>query len=246
MPEELRDVSHAWYRKGAIDLYLSGVDFDAMIWIDADCIILSDVVSELTAFARDQDAVVVATAVFDTIAAVIAENRQSGRETISIFEDMVKDCGLSLDLPYLSVGVFLCRSRALLAEWRERTLRVTAHPLFEQNVFNLIVHSQGIGRLVDCRTFNINGIDLNGVSRRDDGGIVNADGQPIRVAHLSSSVDGVLDIIDLHINVGDKVLIGVLRRPTNAVLRAVEHTYIEGLASEVPYLDACGLLEANG
>ena len=244
MPEELRDVSHTWYRKGAIDLYLKGVAYDAVVWIDADCMVLSDVVSELAEISLRENATVLACPVFgQSIAHVIAENEQAGRGAISVFKDMVAQNGLSFDLPYVSVGVFICRSRPLLEEWRRATLVTPPHPMFEQNVFNTLIHKNRMLTVIDCDMFNVTGADLNRLTRRDDGIIVNGAGQPVRVAHMTSSVDGVLEILDLKISMGAKVLTGMMRRPTNPVLRAFQHSLIEPLAAEAQILDACGLLK---
>jgi len=246
MPEELRHVAHAWYRKGAIDLYLKDVVFDAVVWIDADCMLLADVGGELAALSGATGAVVLAGAVFDSFTAVIEENEAAGRSTIALFRDIIDGHGLSYDLPYVNIGLFFCRSRPLLEDWRRATLQVGPHPLFEQNVFNALVHKRGVLRLIDADAFNVTGPELNRLVRRDDGVVVNSKGAPVRMIHLTSSVDGVLEIIELQINIGDKVLAGTMRRPTNPALRAIQHELLQSLAGEAARLDAHGLLGSGG
>jgi hypothetical protein len=242
MPESLRHVAHTWYRKGAIDLYLTDLDFDAMLWIDGDCLVLSDVVTELSELSERLDAPVLACPVFDTFAELIDENLRAGRAAISMFKDIIDRYELSMDLPYVNIGVLLCRSRSLLEEWRDATLQVPPHPMFEQNVFNVLAHKHGMMTLIAADAFNVTGATLNELTRRDDGIIVNAAGEKVRVAHLTSSVDGVLEVIQMQIRIGDKFLTGTMRRPSNAVLREVQLTHLQSLLAAAADLAECGIL----
>jgi hypothetical protein len=246
MPESLRHVAHTWYRKGAINLYLRDVSFDALVWIDADCMVLSDVASELSRIAVAENAVLLACPdLGQSIADVIEGNERAGRSGIGVFKTMVESNGVSPLLPYVSVGVLICRSRPFLEEWGRATLQVAPHPMFEQNVFNVLAHKNGWLRTVDGRCFNVTGQELNRLSRREDGTIVNSGGEPVRVVHLTSAVEGVLDIIEIKINMFGKVLEGMVRRPTNPVLQTFQHGLIETLLEDAAALDACGLLTAQ-
>lgn len=242
MPAQLRNVAHTWYRKGSLDLYLQDVAFDAMVWIDADCMMLSDLVGELTEIAASRQASVLACREFDSFAAVIAENMAAGRDSIRLFADIIAHHGLSADLPYVNIGLFYCDSRPLLQEWRERTLQTPPHPLFEQNVFNALCHQRGVLREVDAAVFNVTGARLNALAAGEGGTVTEPQGRHVRLAHLTSSVDGVLDVLEMSIHMGGLVLRGMMRRPHNPVLRAVQLSLIEEIGRDAAGLAECGLL----
>jgi hypothetical protein len=70
--------------------------------------------------------------------------------------------GVDFALPYVSSGLFFCRSAEFLIRWRELTHAVADHPLFEQNMFNVALHQNLTAYLtLNCEEWQAQGPSLD-------------------------------------------------------------------------------------
>ena len=129
---------HAWYDKAALGAYTERLNADFVVWLDADLIILNDIVP----------------LVRDICAEMQAENRSVAAAGSTSFPFCALDwldqapgfkramSTLDLKSPYLNSGVIICRSREFLARWAIHCEALPYEFLFEQNAFNLAAYEQ--------------------------------------------------------------------------------------------------------
>lgn len=183
-------LDHAWYHKGALASF-ARPDAEAVVWLDADMIVTADpraevegIVSEMRAagqsIATTQD--VIELNLGDTIRRIGAAH-----ENARPFLRKLEETGISLELPYVNSGFFVARERKLLEEWRRITFEFRPpHCLFEQNAFNIAVWLEPERvRLLDRRTWNICGRDLDSVEISDSGAGALCEGRPALVLHAT-------------------------------------------------------------
>jgi hypothetical protein len=188
---------------------------DTVIWLDAD-ITLMDVGAG--------DFQTVAVNMTSTGAQIAACGEPTGRnigQTIALFADRARmapfariaaEAGIDLGLPYVSTGLFFCRSAVFLERWAELAWRTTDHPLFDQNVFNVVMHRDAVPFLtLDCEEWQAYGCSLDKVSLVPLGR-----GRPaarigdknIKSLHASSPAQGHLLIANCRMTVRNLDLVG--------------------------------------
>src|SRR5580692_298562 len=70
--------------------------------------------------------------------------------------------GMDSALPYVSSGLFFCRSAAFMTRWQELTQGKAYHPLFEQNMFNVALHEKRSAFVaLDCEEWQAQGPSLD-------------------------------------------------------------------------------------
>ena len=73
--------------------------------------------------------------------------------------------GMDFALPYLSSGLFFCRSAGFLTRWQELTQGHAYHPLFEQNMFNVALHEKRTAFVaLDCEEWQAQGPSLDRIT----------------------------------------------------------------------------------
>jgi hypothetical protein len=190
-------------------------DYDALIWLDAD-------LTPMQTGIADFEAVIAAMQSAGAALAVCPEPaRRSLGQTIADFPEpakmgpfsrMIAEAGLSPALPYVSSGLFFCRSAALLERWMNVTLAAVEHPRFEQNAFNIALHAGGTRYLaLDCEEWQAQGPSLDSVRLVDDGAgrpAARIGGKNIKTLHATSPLVGHLLIANCRVTVRDLVLAG--------------------------------------
>jgi hypothetical protein len=191
-------------------------NYDAVVWLDADLTLM-------TVGAGDFEAVIAAMTSAGADLAVCPEPagrslRQFVAETTAMepFARMVADTGIDDGAPYLSSGLFCCRSAVLLERWEELTNTVATHPLFEQNMFNAAIHRNSIPFVpLDCEEWQAQGQSLDKVRLvpSDRGGRPGAriGAKNIKTLHATSSGQGHLLIAMCRMTVRDLLLTGTFK-----------------------------------
>jgi len=201
-------------------------DYDAVVWLDADLTLMEVGFGDFTAVEHAMTA-------SGTLVAACREpaNRSMGQmisshaPTMRPFADMATQAAIDRTLPYLSSGLFFCRSAAFLQRWMELTHAVAEHPLFEQNMFNVALHSLSIPLLaLDCEEWQAQGHSLDGVRLMPSGQggrpAARIGGKNIKALHTTSGASGHLLIGVCRITVRDLDLTGPLKLFLAEPLRA--------------------------
>lgn len=126
------EARHPWDYKARLGRYVACVPCDAVVWIDADMIVLDDIDVPLQALCEEMLANDYALAAPD-IGMSIGE--QLAADPAPSYAHLVKDFDAST--PYLSSGFFMCRASGFLDVWAQQTALMNFEMLYEQNAFNL-------------------------------------------------------------------------------------------------------------
>jgi hypothetical protein len=188
----------AFHCKAGLARYLqrNGQSADnAVVWLDADITLMHTGLSDFQAVLADMTS---------SGAQIAACGEPSGRnigQTIALFSDaatiapfarMVAEMGIDPSLSYLCTGLFFCRSSAFLERWAEVAAGVRFHPLFDQNLFNVVLHRDVISFLtLDCEEWQAYGRALDAVSlvAATDGGrpAARIGARNVKMLHTTSS-----------------------------------------------------------
>lgn len=188
---------------------------DLVVWLDADITLMQTGPSDFEAVFADMSA---------AGAQIAACGDPAGRnigQTISLFTDaariapfarMTEEAGIDPSLPYVSTGLFFCRSAAFMERWAELAHNTADHPLFDQNVFNVVVHRDTVPFLMlDFEEWQAYGYSLDRISLTPSG-----HGRPaarigdknIKTLHTSSPEQGHLLIANCRMTVRTLDLVG--------------------------------------
>jgi hypothetical protein len=180
---------HPWYKKAAlVDFIPDGAD--AVMWLDSDVMltgptVLSEVAGLIDEMRRADEIIAACRDELDLVSFCRAWGARG--KNIAPFAQVLDDCGIALDHPYLNSGVFVTTSREWLAEWKSTALDVLEHFLFEQNAFNVVAWgAPARTRTLDRRRWNVHGSDLNRISVGGDLASLRCDDQKVMVVHATS------------------------------------------------------------
>jgi hypothetical protein len=243
MPDGMGKPPHPWYYKGALGQYVAHLGTNAIVWLDADLIILSDIkpaLEELCAsMQRSGEAIAAA-----------------GRDTLTIGDQLAMDpaphyarlvAGFSAAAPYLNSGFFLCRSMKFLQDWATLCATMPMELLFEQNAFNLTaLASRERVRVVDPSEWNLSAADLRAMEIETSGQEMRVTGPrgKARILHVTS-VNRARDLIFLTMQV---VGSGATFRPCVRMILQPEllmefekRLVVEAISADFHLLTASGL-----
>lgn len=139
---------------------------DAVIWLDADLTMevgAGDFTAVLVAMRRDGVAIAVCPEPLKRSFGQMVSGKNAS--TMAPSARLAAQVGMDFALPYVSSGLFLCRSIPFLTQWQELTLSLADHPLFEQNMFNVALHEKRMGFLaLDCEEWQAQGPSLDKIT----------------------------------------------------------------------------------
>jgi hypothetical protein len=188
---------------------------DAVIWLDAD-------LTRMDVGAGDFAAVLAAMVSAGIIIAACPEPLQrsfgemlSGpnASTMALSVSIAAQAGMDFALPYLSSGLFFCRSADFLARWWELMQGNAYHPLFEQNVFNVALHERHTEFVaLDCEEWQAQGSSLDKIAlapaAKGGGFAATIGAKNIKTLHTTSGLPGHLLIGHCRMTVRDIDLAG--------------------------------------
>jgi len=215
-------------------------DDDAVVWLDADLTLMQVGIA-------DFESVIGAMTSAGADVAVCAEpTGRSLGEMAAIFSDaakmapfarMIATTGLSPALPYVSTGLLFCRAPAVLERWMKLTLAVAEHPLFEQNMFNVVLHQNRIPHLaLDCEEWQAYGASLDKIhlAQAEPGArpAARIGSKNIKTLHTSSPQPGHLLIAACRMTVRDVELTGPFKLFLAEALRLHQLQLLAGFIVE--------------
>ncbi|MBF0422206.1 MAG: hypothetical protein HQL73_04370 [Magnetococcales bacterium] len=168
-PSSLAPNLHPYRYKASMGLFAQahGLDADAVVWIDSDCLVtgpLTQAIDQVLASYDDsRDFLAICQDMGGSIADILRTL------PVAPFADMLADTNIPLENPYLNCAVFVLRCRDLLKEWQERVKDIQEHPLFEQNLLNILAYDRLKEiRLLDREVWNVHDLDLDRLQVRKD------------------------------------------------------------------------------
>ncbi len=228
---------HPWYYKGAIAHYVAPVVGNAVVWIDADMFVLTDIQPHLDRVYAEMRARgrLVAAAAHDT---TVAEGLVS--EPAPFGAALMRD--YDLDVPLLNSGFWMCRSREFMRRYADLTLKMPMEKLFEQNAFNFtVIENPGCLHPLDRFQWNLVANDLHQVNVDVSNDRVTTSGErgPAYILHATSTNRG-RDLYRVRIPLsaeGKRVdlELRMIRTPA-ALLEFQKGLVLRTLKEEAPYL----------
>jgi len=231
--------SHVWYGKAALGDYTNCLGADFVVWLDADLIILNDIVPLIRHLCTEMQAKdqIVAAAGHKSFAALSWLDRAPGFKRAM--------AALDLKSPYLNSGLIICRSRELLARWAALCDVLPFESLFEQNAFNLAAYEQPERiHFLDPWIWNLCGPTFRSVQITPNGEGLAVIGQSGRVHILhatSSEKDKDLSIYTIINDTPFRPKVKVIITCSRALVKYQIGLVLAFLAAESPALIAAGL-----
>ncbi len=233
---------HVWYDKAALGAYTERLNADFVVWLDADLIILNDIVPMVRDICAEMQAenriVAAAGSTLPFGALDWLDQAPAFKRAISTIDPKS---------PYLNSGVIICRSQEFLARWATHCEALPYEFLFEQNAFNLTAYEQPERiHLLDPWVWNLCGTAFRSVevvpNGRDHLAVIGRSGR-VNILHATST-ERAKDLIhyDYHLKVN-----GTLFRPQFRIINCFEalvkyqcNLLIECVTAEAQALIASG------
>ncbi|MGB6467166.1 MAG: hypothetical protein WBF27_13365 [Xanthobacteraceae bacterium] len=188
---------------------------EVIVWLDADLTLMDVGVGDFAAVITAMASAGVAIAACPEPLGRSFGQMLSGPDASAMAPSarIASQAGMDFALPYLSSGLFFCRSAALLTRWQELTQGNAYHSLFEQNMFNVALQEKrGAFVALDCEEWQAQGPSLDKIILvpAAKGGRLGASiGQKnIKTLHTTSGAPGHLLIGPCRMTVRDIDLVG--------------------------------------
>jgi len=244
MPAGMAGRSHPWHYKAALGRYVAGLGWDAVVWLDADLIVLTDIgplLAELYLGMRERGHILAVAGTGATI------GQQLTIEKAPHFADLVVRFNLDRGAIYLNSGFFMCRSAEFLQQWSALCDTMAIEILFEQNAFNLVALTKPGGvQVVDLLRWNLcgNHLGMARVEASREGAVVMGPQGPAHILHATSShAARDLHMADVNVTVDGTAFIARLRMISHpAGLRDFQQVLVaEAIATGARLLIESGL-----
>lgn len=195
-PLDLPLGTHVTGCKAALVRYLNGsahyrVKTDIVIWIDADFtfldISMNDFEQIVHAMNQSHCDVVACGSGFsiEQMSHFFADP-----SILTEFKAIIKSSGIDANAVYFSTGIFFCRSEKLLQDWDRRTSQLHFHPLYEQNMFNIVLQENAVSYLdLDIDVWQAQGSALDKITvlpLPSGRAAVNIDNKSVKILHSTS------------------------------------------------------------
>lgn len=223
---------------------------DAIIWLDGDLTLMNVGTADFARVVQAMQADDIPVAICrdldgKTIKQMV--DHFNDPALVAPFTQCLQDHGVALSSPYFSTGLFFCRSLDLLQAWDTLTGSVAYHPLFEQNMFNIVLHHHRLHILaLDCEEWQAQGFVLDRIRLRpDEQGRSQAliGGKNIKTLHSTSPHEAHLLIVKATMTVRDIEISGIYKLLFAEDLRMVQlnllSTFIHTHAALLLHLGLC-------
>lgn len=251
-PAGLLSNRHVYYYKGSMYRYMEHLDFGSMLWIDCDCLPVGPLEQEIATIAQQnrvgaKDLV----AAVDVNASTLGDFLRAHRDQVAPMAQLITERNLSLDLPYLSAGLFLMNNHEVLDQYAHIMQNIPEHLLFDQNAFNVAVHSAAMPLIrLDSKVWNSSGAALEALIWDNSAPlpVFYQDGKRVWNIHISDSKEQkYVQLTKLDIAMSGGRLRGLLREPRREDLRLLIHEmilfYLVETQENTRLLQECGGLE---
>lgn len=178
-----------WILKTEIESYIAPLPQQhAIVWVDADIIVLPGFASRLSALVQTMSARdIQAAAVVDSTFGHILSLTDLALDPLA---DAVARLRIAPDTRYFNSGFVVFNSRALLSQWAQLARTIPLHALYDQNILNLLIaRANDIDELPAA--WNLHGRSLDCAWEGRDSPLV---------LHATSSIPGHLDVFDCKLN----------------------------------------------
>lgn len=254
-PPTLPADTHYLACKAAMIRYLLYANYtltenDTVIWIDADItfmgISIKDFCDVITEIKKTDTPIAVCPTGYSLLEIC---NLFKDEKVLYPFKNLIHVSNISPDLPYLSVGMFFCRSKKFLEEWDTLTASTPIHNMLEMNTFNTLIHREKIKYAkLDFEEWQANGTSLDKIDicyNESQLPLAFIKSKNIKTIHTTSSELNHILVTKGKINVLDVVLMGTFKLIMMPHLRQIQlralATYIATNKTSLLAAEICAL-----
>jgi tetratricopeptide (TPR) repeat protein len=252
-PASVAADTHPFLLKTALLDFLADRPIDVLVWLDADMMpvdlvhsALSRLVAEMES--RGEQVAAAPCGVHPHIADFVGSWQARGQD-LAPFLRLLDEYRVPADAPYLNAGFFVCRSAEFLVEWRAVTESTARHLVFDQNVFNALLHAGRWKTRIVPPAWNLHGNQLADVDvRPGEGGSreLYYGQQRVRLLHATSQGEH-HERVQFRAAVLGRRFSGRVKLFRHELLRAWQLGHLQQfLEREAALLDRGGLLESGG
>ncbi|MBF0414311.1 MAG: hypothetical protein HQL78_00335 [Magnetococcales bacterium] len=168
-PPALAPGLHPYRYKASMNLFAQnhGLQYESVVWIDSDCLVVGPLTQAIhhviDSYGDNRDFLAICQDMGGSIADII--------QTLPVapFVEMLERTSISRDNPYLNCAVFILRSPKTFKDWQERAMDIKEHPLFEQNILNVLAYEDLKElHLLDRDVWNVHDLDLDRLQVHQD------------------------------------------------------------------------------
>jgi hypothetical protein len=203
--------------------------YDAVVWLDGDLTLIDVGIADFEAVAHTMRRTGAMVAICPEATGKSIGQMIEYFDDTSIIEPFVRltaDHAIDPSRPYFSTGLFFCRSATVLEQWDQLTLSVPPHPVFEQNMFNIVLQRDLVPVVaLDCDEWQAQGYSLDRVQL-----VTDADGltkatigtKSIKTLHSTSPLGDHLLMVNARMTVHHFELRGIFKLLFAEPLRMVQ------------------------
>lgn len=231
-PDDILPHQHPYYYKACVGHYIKDLDFDVLVWIDSDCVIVGPITQFLSQYLATVDPKQEAfLACPDSAGKTIAEFVATFPDPNEPFvQNKLAQLPGAYQESYLSAGLFAIRSRSVLAAYHETVQITPPHFLYDQNILNYLVYKNALHVIkLNWMQWNISGPYLNDLVVDTSGGVLAVRHGHDRVwnIHLSDGKEQTaLKLTLLNIEIEGQYLLGLLREPVHPLLKELTTLFL--------------------
>ena len=239
-PSNLQSYNHPWYFKASICDFIKDMQYDAVVWLDADMIVLEPITDRVKGL-------VVEMKISNTQVSICADDvtldikkyikfvRKQGHSVVSFEKNCLKH-KTDMGRQYLNTGFFVISSLNLLSDWRDLVLSEDVDFLFEQNSFNVIANQKQRNiKILSSHEWNAHGARLKDV-------LTLRSKEMTRILHATSTGDGHAEG-DFNLPINDQQLSGHIKLFKRADLYQRQYVHLTHFAkTHFTTLAKCNLL----
>ncbi|QWD92699.1 hypothetical protein ICV00_08550 [Polynucleobacter asymbioticus] len=239
-PLGLQEGIHVTGYKAALVRYLKHskryqASTDLVIWIDADLTFIDIGIQDFEKVMQAMDerqCDVAACSIGSTIEDMC--HIFVDPAVLAPFKAIVQTSSINTQAPYFSTGIFFCRSEKLLQHWDERTSQLEFHPLYEQNMFNVVLQEDKTPYLdLDIEMWQVQGAVLDRLAllpKPNGRASATVGDKTIKILHSTSPLPNHLWVGRAQFQVQDVQLLGLLKL---IAIRPITELQLNLLASYV-------------
>lgn len=232
---------HPWKYKAGVCSYLDTSRYDAVVWLDADMILLRRIheqVQKIVLKMKKTRASVAVTPDDGNLRVVdVIEHFADKGKDMSGFNSLIDRFRKDLQQFYLNTGFWVMADFGLAEKWSQVTMEQDDWILFEQNVFNALVGGEDHPVLeVPADVWNVHGDLLRDVA-------IDQQQSKANILHTTSAEQRHHIENRIEYPIGDKVLAGWFKLFERSDLKDVQQQYLlDFLRKNLTFLHECGLL----
>lgn len=205
-PLKLPEHLHPWFYKSSIEQYVSFLSPDIVVWLDSDCFPTGPFSHEVEK--------IISTWEIENNRAAICRGKVGKSWKLASPPGNIRHFNMNPEYPYYNSGIWILRSKEVLAGWKTAVESAPQTGMFEQDAFNFLLHKYNTSiYLLENDIWNVTHDSLDKVICTENNEIT-LNGRSVLILHVTGSY------INTKISIGP--FEGYIRALKNPALKNVQ------------------------